>query len=382
MGVYSNNRTTLSKYNGEDIVANENYFGEIGACQIMIENAQNDQAVFDAVIRNDFTEAALSIKGSVEESAELGAVLESGASGFIEKIKEFVQKVWAKIKGLFKSFFAKIDGVITRDNKKLVEKHKKAVLTKDLSKMKYKWADPTGELESPSSAAEIGKSAAWILGDALSKDFGKIESLTEKIDSGDRLQELLGMAVGSSTCESSEFAKEYHDKCFKDEDSEEGLANGRLNEIMSILTESSKTLKAAKKMQGDIDKAFSNILKQVDKQRTEVSKMIPDKKNDKYTSSYKDSEGNSINGGTDTASNMNKRLNFIYKEINVSQIAMNKTASAMLTETKNLISQCRRVFSQAAAFNAKSVKEDAMLIEAVGESAEFEFESSFVDYEF
>ena len=60
---------------------------------------------------------------------------------------------------------------------------------------------------------------------------------------------------------------------------------------------------------------------------------------------------------------------------------MSKSTAALMAETKALIKQSRRVFAQAVSFNPKAVKENALLIEAVGEAAEYEVESSLNDYE-
>ena len=60
---------------------------------------------------------------------------------------------------------------------------------------------------------------------------------------------------------------------------------------------------------------------------------------------------------------------------------MSRISGVLIAETKFEIKQARRVFAQAAAFNAKAVKENALLVEAAGDAAEYEVESSFNDYE-
>ncbi len=65
-------------------------------------------------------------------------------------------------------------------------------------------------------------------------------------------------------------------------------------------------------------------------------------------------------------------MNAIQKTVSTYQIIVNMFVGRFIEENKNYIAQCRRVFAQAASFNPKAVKENAILIEAVGEAAEFE----------
>lgn len=369
MGVYSSNRSQIGMYNSDEIIANENYVGEIGALQMMTEGLQNDQAIFESIITADFMEAV-----AVNEGTNLEVFTEAGAGGFIDKMKELVKKAWEKIKGLFATFIAKINNVIVRDNKKFVDKYKKEVLAKNLGKMKYKWAEPK-----ENGLASVTQAAGALIDSGMSKcaisaDFKKV---AEECDNGDYLESLLG-------CEPKEFAKEAHEKCFADEEEEEGLASGRITDCMDILINSSKTLKEVEKVKTEADKTFSKMLKAIDKARNEVLKSIPGGKGageDKTVKIGDTDAGQSYNTG-DKASKDSAmtRLNCMTKVISISNTFMSKSSAAVIAETKFGIKQARRVFAQAAAFNSKAVKENALLVEAAGEAAEYEVESSFTDY--
>jgi hypothetical protein len=360
MGVYSTNQTHLGSYSSDAVVANENYVGEVGAFHIMMENSANDQAIFEAVIGNDFKDAALARTGVVNESTE--AVLEASGS-FVDKIKEFLTKCWEKIKGVFKSLLTKINNVIVRDNKEFVNKYKKEVLTKDLSKMKYKWAAKKKDIESPGEIDAIDKEVTTTVAAIYNGSVEEIKKVIE--DNGDLVDSFLSGALESNTT-AGDFAKDFHEKYFQDEDTEEGLSTSLLSEIMNDLTEGKGALKALTKLQKDVDKLFNTRLKQIDKARTATAKRIPEKG---------DSEGQKK--GKDA---LMQAHNAAYKVVSVEQTGTNKVISCTVTEVKFWLKQCRRVFAQAAAYNPKAVKESAVFVEAAGQAAEYELESSFADY--
>lgn len=354
MGVYSSNRTQLGMYNSDEIVANENYVGVVGACQMMLEGFQNDQAIFESVLAADFMEAVAVQEGAVEYST----LNEASIGGFVDKLKELVKKIWEKIKGLYQTFIAKVSNVVIRDNKKFVDKYKKEVFGKNLSKMKYKWAEPKeAGFKALATQLEVVK-----VTEAMDKCHGlstdELKKLNERVDNNELLEEILG-------AEAKEYAKEMHEKCFDDEEEVEGLDSSRLNECMDTLINSKKSLKNIEEAKKKADKAFSEMLKSIEKSRNAVLKNIPS--NDEKTRTESDKSM--------------ALLNTQHKVISVANTAMSKSTAVLMAETKALIKQSRRVFAQAVSFNAKAVKENALLIEAVGEAAEYEVESSLNDYE-
>ena len=159
MGVYSNNRFAFNEGYGsfvEDVEPDLSYFGQAGADRILAEAAQNDLKMFDAIIANDFQEAYLTraMNEGADCADQIVALQEASASGIFGRLKEFLKKIWAKIKGLIESFLTKIRGAVTSDNKKLVDKFKKQIVSNSskLSKMKFKWSKPTNK------AMEFGES--------------------------------------------------------------------------------------------------------------------------------------------------------------------------------------------------------------------------------
>lgn len=368
MGVYSTNRSHLGNYSSEEIIANENYIGSVGALQMTLENYQNDQAIFEAVLGMDFAEAQ-----AVNEGVEVEVFTEASVGGFVEKIKEFIKKAWEKIKGLFQTFITKFNNVVMKDNKAFVDKYKRTVLTKDLSKMKYKWSAPKGDLPGIVEAdlTKLADNCMTVLG----KSADECTKLNEEINDGTTLEKILTDLAGTNT-DSKSFAKDFHEQLFEDEDTIEGLNSGELSKIMTILSEK-KLISNIEKSKKAVDKYFTKLLSEVNKASNQVAKSVP--------STSKETKSYTINGDTKNYKEKNgakhvSTLNTLYKLISVTQTGVNTYTGRVLEENKFYVKQCRRVFAQAAAFNPKAVKENAIFVEAAGEAAEYEIMSTFEDY--
>lgn len=399
MGVYSLNRSSLGSYSPEEIIANENYVGGIGAAQIMIDNAMNDQAMFEAVIANDFAEAY----ASLNEGAEVSVLTEASLGGAFDKVKAMLKKIWEKIKGLFETFIAKVKNVVIRDNKKYVDAYKKKVLAKNLSKMKYKFCDKKEKgfkdlSDCVYGAVDKAEEACVIF------NKGKVteEALKTKEDEiydEDALDNILSECISGTSV--SSFYKDAHEACFDDEEEREGLSPATLTELMITLVNSDKALKEVNKAKANADKVFSKTLQSIDKAKNNMIKAIPPTKgavslsaDDTNITVYggKDRDGKEVkdkrvpfsNSSTKKSVDNNlqlKGLNLIEKSVTISGNAVTMISNALIKETKFEIAQARKVFAKAAAFNEKAVKENALLVEAAGEVAEWEVEEAFENFE-
>ena len=394
MGMFSRNRTGLGSYSGSEIVANENYYGELGALQIALEGVQNDQDIFMACLEGDFEETAGLMSGVITESQiieEAGGAI----SGMIEKIKAMVKKIWEKIKGLFETFIKKINTVIIRDNKKFVEKYKREVLGKDLSKMTYKASKPkegwAGALEKLKKKGENALDAANTQIDTdITSCISNFEEVNEKINDGRALDELCAATVKGS--DSDSFEKDYHEELFDDNEEHDGLSGSDISEIMSILVEKKlvSNLETTKKK---VDKVFSDYLRKIDKVGDRMAKNIPgdevkEKDGSDRGKSYLDV------GRADNSKNLNfrnnkeskdkamKRISAIQRLVSVSQGFYSRVSSCQIKEMKFLISQARSVFAKAVTYNPKkSANENAVFMEAAGDAAVYDVMSSFESYE-
>ena len=395
MGMFSRNRTGLGAYNGAEIVAEEAYYGEMGALQITLEGLQNDQDIFNACLENEFNEAIGLMSGAITES-EIVEEASGAVAGFIEKIKTMVKKIWAKIKGLFDTFIKKINSVIIRDNKKFVEKYKREVLTKDLSKMKYKWQKPK-DFDNFAKVEDAEEAIDTVISDICKQGTGlkDLERYEEELSDGTAENRFYSGIIKGS--DASSFAKDYHELWFEDEEEEEGLSSSDLSEIISILIDK-KLVTNLEKNKKSIDKVFSNYLKTIDKQCNAMVKNIPgevsnydstfkrgekdvytfDVKRDKEDSNGKDKKVR-FGDGKDGKDLAMKKLNMIQKLVTKTQSLFAHVTSCEITETKFKIAQARRIFAKAVSYNPKKVNESAF-VEAAGDAAYYDVMSLFEDY--
>ena len=88
------------------ITANENYsYADMG--RILSECVQNDQTLFNAVLLNDFKENAAIREGTMV-SSELQSFREFSVKEAWGGLKKKLQKLWEKIKGVFRQVYAKL----------------------------------------------------------------------------------------------------------------------------------------------------------------------------------------------------------------------------------------------------------------------------------
>lgn len=364
MGIFSQNRTML----GDDfeIMANESYQGAAGAYRAMTEGFQNSYAVFESCIGLDFMEAAVVNESVSAEDFEV--VQESFVGDFFNKIKEFLTKLIEKIKGIVKSFITKVTGTFCRDGKTLVNKYKNDVLKKDLSKMKYKWAKNTGKTASLNTSNLTGTFDSIMIDidkDNIDKEIesGRTiiavsDSVKDKINDNEYLENDLGSMCGSSSCTLGEFAKEFHEYLFDDEEECEGFGSdgASITDIMSELTNGKN--------------AINDMEKNRKKQEDETKKLIKSVENAQKKALAKVTAKDNKQANTATA--INAKLNVAMTVANQISTVQTKFFACLIDEKKKKLARCKKVFVQAAAYRPKSTNEDVEYLYALGEAAEYE----------
>lgn len=364
MGVFSTNSHLGSSV---ELTPNENYFGEAGAIQIMIENEQNSQLMFEAVIGMDFQEAV-----AVREGAEVEILTEGAITDFVAKVKEVFKKVCEKIKGVFNSFIARLRGVVTKDNKKFLDKYKATVVKKDLSKMKFKWSAPKdNDFVAEDKLNEIEAGLSVDLKKIAGMDSKALDNHISELNDGTVFEEMAAKVVGEKV-EAKEFSKAFHEMTFEDEDEVEGVSANLLGEIMSILS-NNKLISDFQKQIKNVDKLYNSVSKQLDKASTAIAKGIPGEGSVSASIKLGDDDSVSVSGNSNTTKQLAmKKVTTMSKAVAVTQKLSAMTANEVIKATKFHIGQCRRVFAKAAAFNPKSVKESAVFAEAFGSAEEYD----------
>lgn len=414
MGVYSLNRTNLSYYDESEIIADESYNGVAGCYQAMIDMEANSHAIFEETIQRDFLEASYIHEGKDEE--DIYALQEASVAGIFDRIKAFVKKVWEKIKGIFKNFIAKIHTTIGRDNKALLKKYQKEILKKDRSKVKYKWCNPTGKLESDvQDAVEGGKLkpvAEGVLKSVSNKGqsalFKKIKDAMDDGDYYDNVIKSIGIDAEYKTME-----KDIHELCFDSAESEEGVSSQRLNAVFKDM-EGDKTVQNIEKAQKQTNKYFANIMSDLDKASSAAAKLkLSGKDDDNFSGdggniigkngvmynvpgapddvkgvkySHGDKNGHGVEGpkGYSRKELMEEYVTnagVAQQAIQQIESVHNRLVACFLREHKFQISQSKKLFSKLASYNPKAKNEAAELYyDAVAEAAEFELNMEFEAY--
>lgn len=353
MSIFGNNTTFLGRYDSNEIAADESYVGFTGLANILIENAYNEQAVFEAVIADDFREL---MGRSVLEASELEAITESRISDFFKTIKKLIDKFIAKIKGVFKSLVAKFSVFTTRDNEALLKKYEDG--KKFTGKgVKIKYRKPIKDIKTEINVQDVFDQ----------KDIG--------------LMDIFGTTSKEQLKNSAESVKEVMKKydISEEETIKEFFAEEKEVELSDIKEEIIDTLKTAKadgeslkKAEAEIIDVFNNVKSVLDKiQKSEGKEDIADKElKDIYSDNvYKDYSKHSKDSELFAA-----QLNEASSLIQTAQTTITKFIN---NYTKVLIFKNKQARSAFSVLVTGPVAENACIANAIMEASNYEFDSCF-----
>lgn len=362
MGLYSNNRTSLSKY---EISASGNYVGESGMATLMYEATQEDMKFFDLIIANDFREATLVVgdNGYVTESTQ--EIITEGAAETLKKAWDkfvaFIKSIIAKIKSIFKSLFVKIESVFCKDSKAFAEKYKDVILDKNLKDMKYKWGDSSkfGDiLSGDSTKVEFTKDIKTEM--SKTADFSSVHGKSYD-DYSKRAEEITDDLY--KTLSKYDDKDEMRTKMFEDEigtiEELDTGADKKRNDVYHLLVNGTKLLAKLKDDEAKITKAYEDLLKTVESEQKEIkTKSLSEDKN--------------------IAEGAKKRLVVLNTRKSVATTAQTVAldeVSIKLEIAKKQLSLCKAFWAKAAAY--REVVHNSALFDAIDEAVEYEVDSSF-----
>lgn len=259
--IFTENANTIS-INHEAVQESPYDLGIGGALCHVYENECNFNALMKA--------AALSEAKFYAETGGDLFVQEAGAfSGFVEKAKAFFKKVIEKIKSIAKKFMMRINQFAMKD-KDFVKKYQKDLLTRDLKDFEFDgYAFPawTGNTDSSGVAAAVKTDGT--------DDADSINDIVEKNRGG---------IVNGGAMTEAEYRSELKEKLYGDKDT----IKVQISAELGIISETSKLTKAAEKEEKDTIKAIENIIKDLEKQATEIGKGV------KYDAPDNDAKSKSI----------------------------------------------------------------------------------------
>ena len=364
------------------VEAAEGYSGGIG-CQIAaLEAAQTDFSFLTAFVESDAREIGMVREGAGVE--EMHAMLEGAISDAWNKLKEWVKKIWEKIKGIFKAFIARLEDFMGKNGYAYFEKYRKVLYDgtpiKNL-KAKYSKVDDK-ELEK----LLIGRELENVLPDAFDD---KAVVVNDDKDQSEIVDEYLEKMLGESTDKKS-FKKDFHDKCF-DTESTEDLESGKIPEYVKYISDKKSIIEKFEKQRDNIDKGLKKISSSIDKM---ASKALDDKvknksnTNDEGFYATTDYVGFGKDNKPDKAykNASQSRIARAQRRASAVQSALTSYNSAAMEAGKFAISQSRRLAAVIVAYKMRHKNEAFSGVEMsdelytiIGEAAEYEALSAMDD---
>lgn len=303
MGIYSN-------------AVHEGYNGVEPSIQDTLESIMLDESI-EPYEGEDFTEGALAAVCDIHENynlfmsqigiAELAAVENTGSlmvynegvlGDMVNAIKNFLKKIWEKIKSLFKRFMMMVDSY-TKNDKEFVQKYKKEIYSgKGLENFTFKgWKFKKEAFDATDKACDYcslfklpvhddgtGELIKAIAGEPFKEELLKklednYDDIVEAIR-GDIVGELGAKNAGKLT--SSEFTKELHAVYRNSEDSKEELDENdiKISDIANELMTSADTKKTVNKLFKDAKRVIDADTKLIEKGQNTFFKTQPEENPD------------------------------------------------------------------------------------------------------
>lgn len=372
MGIYTNK--IYNEGYGIEVDADESYNDSLALERAFVESVQNDAIFFNSIIQTDIQESYMINEGVSDYEIEV--FQEAAVGGLFGKLIEFVKKIWEKIKGIFKTLWVKLENLFSKDGKSLVAKYKKEVLRKNLSKMKYKWAErKTAELnledvgnEGFNTVKTMREEFVILDGEmSIDKNEDVVKKLEDDLEDDTLLEKQLGDILGGgSSIELADFDKEAHEYLFDDVEDEDSGAQSKISDVIRIIENGPKELSNLKKYENALNKFYKATLKKIEDKSKEVIKDIPKGKDNEHSFSYmanpedkKDPRTEKTTTGSTVL--MNRALNVVRSQINIMQQAQIKGINAKVACIKYEVKQSRAFFMKAVSFNPNNIKESAIL---------------------
>lgn len=342
--IFNTNSTSLGNYSTPMA---EGYNGACGAdlALVLIENARNDYAMFEAMLNVDAQELAIkkNESGYVAEGA-IRSLQESSSGGILSKLKELIKKFIAKIKAIFHNFVARISSLFVKD-KDFIKKYKSELLYKSVDNLEVKWR------KLKESYKDLLK--AYDEGNTLTPDESEITKYINETDKEKMYGEILNgtskitISNPKSITNDTEYKEELMDTIFEDDSpvKYEIKEIGGIHQIISNVENMQKNIDDAKKHINKLEANSNKALRDIDKDLADKNKE------------------------SDTTKNATK-----YKVISIKQSILTTQLNVYIDVCKIIYSQSKAAMVKAITANPKKL-ESAIYCDALAEAAAEEVEA-------
>lgn len=265
---------------------------ETACMRIALENEQNFNAIMNSVMMQEFSVLESTGKEMVWEAGELRRIA--------DRIKEAVQRFWAKVKGIFKKLMDKLATFAT-SNKAFVRKFRAANINWDsvksftgykFTEMNIKYSDASGKLDSKKNEILDGQSL---------KTFQN---------------EVRGAIVGSGSISAEDFNKQLKDKLYGNNGNTEVLDKEYMKKNWGTILNQLETV-------SDDKKAAKNAYKESEDSIREMLKSIKDAEKD-------------TDDGEKKIKNMSTKVNSVITIMSTALSAHTKAISARAQQNRRI----------------------------------------------
>lgn len=386
MGIFLNGVLGESTgYGAIQVPEVEGYNGchELAALQIQHENMANDLAIFKSALISDVRESQM-IQEGVSEEEVLTESFET-ANGVLNKLKEMLLKLLAKIKAIVSAFIAKLSG-LSSDYKALFDKYKKVIAGhSDWKKFKFKYQP------------ETGNSASLTLTFPTMSNDGKIPeyytSTTEIPDDDDVEEKVLKQILPAKFKDITslkDLKKEMHEFFFESEELVDGdsdnISGSEIIKLCEDMPDMKKNIDNIKKLIASLETNIKKRISELGKMQSKIidvavskdsaNKTTPAKTSDtskvnnkfKYTTQTVTSDTEVFNKNEVEKGDFVRGLGISQKFINCEQRVVTEFNNCYLSEIRFYANQVKRIWTSAAAF-ASLRKENQELYSLMGEIA-------------
>ena len=242
------------------ITANENYsYADMG--RILSECVQNDQILFNAVMRNDFKESTAIREGTMV-SSELAAFREASAKDAWESLKARLKKLWEKIKGVFRQVYAKLTVWFVRYGKAFVAANRAVLANKKLDGCKIPLY-----LKEKKSPADLHSKVC----EEAIKKIKEVGTSAENETTEEEVNSVLGKAVSGATAEN--FGEKFHSAVFDEEKDQTYKTLGLKTEVLfAEITGKGSAMKELKEAEKKVDTAVKAAMSAIKAARGSAEK--------------------------------------------------------------------------------------------------------------
>ena len=370
------------------------YSGVTGCEQMCLENVENAYTLFKIQCQVDAREIGMVNEGASE--FDIQYFIEGALGDIWNKLKEWVKKIWAKLKAIITGYIARLEAFMGKNGYAFYEKYKKTIWNgvhlKDV-KTKYK------KVLHDEIPLNDENPILWGLTRKLYQiDNGEVKN--NDVDQDDINDAMIDKLTKGTFKDYKDLKKDVQEYVFDTEETEE-LEDGKINEYIKYIMDKKSITEQFEKTKNGIDKTLNHVIKEIEKLHDEVTKKMTNEKDPSDTKQYDGLSHQKVGiGKFETKDNKTTLQTYdlsrswsqqeISKYQHVAQSyssAWGKYAGIWIECCKEMVSQSRRIAAIIVAYRSRhkneagyDFEESDIFYQVIGEAAEWETMDALDDH--